>query len=388
MTSHSILHAVPFTLTHESATVIVDGKPYTVQKGAPNFHALRDAIVEERWDDIPKHITVAKSLKEWAKGCFAFNPTNNTVSFGGMEVPSNINQRLLQMAAKGEDPTPVFNFWERLQRNPSFRSVQQLWDFMQHEGIPLTADGCLLAYKSVKMNYKDHYSGQFDNSPGQINKMPRSQISDDPKIACHDGFHVGAYGYASTFGDSPHRIMIVKVDPMNVVCVPYDSSAQKMRVCEYEVIGHHNDAGIMPSTTMTTPAEEEFDEDDGDKPGYRVVDLTGGTLRLRAVRHHPRRPPLRLAWHCQPPQMDREADKGLMPVGSKGKKSKKPPTAKKPTKSFSKLNVLNKMSMGELLKLSINDLRQYATKGLDIVGASKIPGGKSALVTRILKVRE
>lgn len=348
-----------YTLTNESVTIVVDGKPYTTQKGSPNFPELRKAILEERWEDIPKHVTIAKSLNEWAKGCFTVE--GSTVKFGGEPVPNNINRRLFQMAAEGKDPTSVFNFWERLQKNPSFRSVNQLWDFLQHEGIPLTEDGCFLAYKSVRHDYKDHHSGQFTNSPGTINKMPRNQISDDPNVACHDGFHVGALAYASTFcSGNGARIVIVKVDPMNVVCVPYDCSSQKMRVCEYEVIGHHNGAEEMPSTTMTTPEEEDYDEDfdgDGDENSNedekeeqpsqgKIVDL-----------------------------MDQETDKGVKPVEPK----------RKAVKGWAKFD---KMGMAELLEQPIHELRWYAGRGLKIVGASKIPGGKAALVSRILEVRE
>ena len=52
--------------------------------------------------------------------------------------------------------------------------------------------------------------------------------------------HVGALAYAITFcSGGGSRIVICEVDPENVVCVPYDCSQQKMRVCEYKVIGHH-----------------------------------------------------------------------------------------------------------------------------------------------------
>jgi hypothetical protein len=45
------------------------------------------------------------------------------------------------------------------------------------------------------------------------------------------------------------------------------------------------------------------------------------------------------------------------------------------------------MGMSELMEQSIDTLRQYAGKGLQIVGASKIHGGKTALVAKILEVR-
>ena len=77
-------------------------------------------------------------------------------------------------------------------------------------------------------------------------KVHRNRVSDDPNTPCHFGLHVGSLEYAQSFGE---RVVIVRVDPEHVVCVPYDCTSQKMRVCEYEVVGLHIE-GHMPSTTI------------------------------------------------------------------------------------------------------------------------------------------
>lgn len=340
--------APPFTFTNESITIIWEGKANVVQKGSPNFVALRKAIMEENWDAVPKALTVAKSLKEWASGKFTVE--GNTFSFNGSPLPSDLNSRVLKLATGNADPTPLLKFWERLQKNPSMRSVEQLWPFLEHRGIPITEDGCFLAYKGVRTDFKDAHSGKWDNSPGAINEMPRNQISDDPNHACHEGFHVGALEYAKSFSA---RVVVCKVDPENVVCVPYDSSQQKMRVCRYEVIGNHN-GSHLPSTVYTpdvndrTPDEPEMDDPDYDAESDPLVESEE--------------------------QMEKIVDESA-------KKEKKRPSKK----GFSKLD---KLDMEGLLEQSIDVLRKYAGKGLEIIGASKIPGGKVALVSKILEVRQ
>jgi hypothetical protein len=47
--------------------------------------------------------------------------------------------------------------------------------------------------------------------------------------------HGGNFAYASTFGGDGIRLMVVKVNPKNVVSVPINETS-KMRVCEYKVI--------------------------------------------------------------------------------------------------------------------------------------------------------
>jgi hypothetical protein len=333
------MNAPAYTLTHESVTIVWEGKPYTVQKGSPQFQSLRIAILNEKWADVPKHLTVGKSLSEWAKGKFAVS--GETIFFEKNALPRDINNRILKMAASGEDPTCVFNFWERLQKNPSYRSVEQLWPFLQHQGIPLTPDGCFLAYKGVRDNYKDQHSNTVDNKPGVINEMPRNKISDDPQVPCHEGYHVGDLSYAKSFAS---RVIVCKVDPADVVCVPYDESHRKMRVCKYEVIGNHN-GSYLPDTVSAEEDTESYDDKHERLSRGKVSDL-----------------------------MAKEADEGLKPVEPK----------RKSAKGFT---AYDKMGMEGLMECSISELRLYATHGLEILGASKIPGGKVSLISRILAVR-
>lgn len=315
----------PYTITHDSITVIVDGKTHTTQQGTPNFMGLRKAIIEEDWSAVTAHLTISSSLEKWAKGKFSIN--GDRLEFQGEPLPEEMHSRIVEMATTGEDPTAVLKFWERLQKNPSFRSVQQLWDFLQHKNIPLTPEGCFLAYKGVKEDYTDCHSGSFVNKPGAEHKMARNRISDDPAVACHQGFHVGSLDYAHGFGA---RTVICQIDPQHVVCVPNDSGQGKMRVCQYLVIGNYGSE--LPSTVFNEPKPK--------LPKARIV------------------------------------NKG-------GKKAQK--AERKRATGWTKFH---NMDMKKLMDQGIMELRQYAGKGLLILGSSKIPGGKTALVSRILKVRK
>ena len=303
------------------------------------------------------------------------------------------------MASEGKDPTIVMNFWERLSKNPSYRSVQQLWSFLRHQGIPMVPDGCFLAYKGVRSDFKDAHSGKFDNKPGAIHSMPRNKISDDPKEACHEGFHVGALQYAKDFSD---RVVVCKVSPEDVVCVPYDHSAQKMRVCKYEVVGNWNGEFMpdlvfenyrpedddhdededrdddFPSTAgLDDDQDDEFEEDGEDEDEDDGISQAMNQAYARGEIDESGRPK-------KPPTPSFGAPPPVQPTNIKAPKDElaEKRAAKKGYAKF------DKMDAGELMKQPIEDLRQYAGKGLQISGAWKIPGGKTALVAQIIKVRK
>jgi hypothetical protein len=123
---------------------------------------------------------------------------------------------------------------ENLDANPSYRARNELVGFLDACELPITDDGCFMAYKKIRANFTDVHTGTFDNSPGTTVKMNRRDVNEDPTQACSAGLHVCSYSYLSHF--SGDRIVSVKVNPRDCVAVPRDYSAAKMRVCEYTVI--------------------------------------------------------------------------------------------------------------------------------------------------------
>lgn len=412
-----------YSLTNDTVTVFVKGEPYSVTKGAPNYDPLRRAVLDENWDAIPNLLTVEKAVETWVEA--VSTPTtkvvvqDETVSYDGENLPKELNDRILKMVGLGESPTPILNFWRRLKRNPNQRSVAQLWGFLAHSGIPLQTDGTFLAYKGVRKDFRDAHSGQFDNSPGKTIKMDRSKISTDPSQTCHVGLHVGALNYAKTFSA---QCIIVRVDPEHVCCVPNDYNAQKMRVCEYTVVGLYG--AQLPSTTFEADAPvavqasktvEDAPEPEGkDLPvEEKQIPITGTpwddfnpmptdellTQSLDDLRKYARYNCLITGASKLPGGKEALVAKIIAartpaPVAAPVEVEETAPTpageaaAVKLPLTGTPWDSFNAMDTLELMKQSIDDLRKYASRNCLITGASKMPGGKIALVTRIADIRD
>jgi hypothetical protein len=346
--------APSYTLTHDTLTVVVRGRPYSIRRGAEKFEAARQAVLDEQWDVLPSLLSPGLAIEQWLTGG-DFTVVDGFVTYQGDRIDQSLNARLMKMADEGKDPSCWLKFWTRLQANPSYRSVNQLYAFLVHEGIAIDEeDGFILAYKSVRSDYLDHHSGKHDNHPGAVCEMPRNKISDDPNTPCHEGFHVGALKYASTFGSDNKRIVICKVDPADVVCVPYDSSQMKVRVCKYVVVGNYS-GQPLPSTSFKVdvgePVDYEFEEDDSDEVSFDDEF-----------------------------EDESDADNEEVPAP----RVAKPPKAETPAMLW---NMLDSMPEAGLMGEALATLRPYASNHLKIVGACKIIGGKEALVKRILEVR-
>jgi len=129
---------------------------------------------------------------------------------------------------------PMVKFMENLMENPSRTSVEELYGFLEVGGLPITSDGCFLAYKKVRADYTDCHTGKISNAVGEKPEMERNEVDDNRNKTCSEGLHFCSKGYLSHFGGE--RTMIVKINPRDVVSIPSDYNDTKGRACTYEVV--------------------------------------------------------------------------------------------------------------------------------------------------------
>jgi hypothetical protein len=229
---------VPFTLSDDSITVFVDGKMRTVLSGTMNFDYLYAHLMEPEHDTrlILKLSDREQSVRD-AVTCGKVRVEDGVVYFKGQEVRNSLTEKLLDMLDRGFDAGPWVKFLENLMDNPSYRSRQCLFDFLDHFNAPITPEGNFIAFKRVGSDWKDLHTRTVDNSIGRVVTMDRAMVDDDPNNTCSSGLHVCADEYLKGYANgSNNRTLVVEVNPADVVAVPYDYNFSKMRVCKYEVL--------------------------------------------------------------------------------------------------------------------------------------------------------
>lgn len=163
---------------------------------------------------------------------------NGEVFVGERKIYNSVSQRLVKMLAGGYDVKPLSNFLKRLLKNPSKTAIEELYPFMEKADVTIDTEGFIIAYKKVKDNYFDIYSGTVNYNIGNIVEMPRNEVDDNRSNLCSDGLHFCSFSYLNHFGSGyGNRVLIVKVDPADVVSIPADYNDAKARACRMEVIG-------------------------------------------------------------------------------------------------------------------------------------------------------
>lgn len=259
---------VNYHILKESVVVSYDGKSVVVAKSDKRYEKVIACIKEERLEDIPMAVDLTKQ----------FEGTGFTLKDGTVldeqenPLPQELNERIIQFKDEGLPYKPLMAFWENLKKNPSFNSRKALYKFLEHNGHPLTQDGCFIAYRGVTEDFKDKHTKKFDNSPGQVVEMPRDEVDDNPNNTCSSGLHVACFEYAKDFGKGG-KLVEVKVNPADVVTVPVDYNGTKMRVCKFEVVqvcaemrtelldGHKNEPESPGELVKVNPADNNEDEE-------------------------------------------------------------------------------------------------------------------------------
>jgi hypothetical protein len=275
-------NAIPYLMQGKNIILVVDGKSHTVSKDTHiAYGKIVDALKAQDWEALRDLVEPKKAIVNFGKGFVSI--VDSTVYWKGQPFHNALANRMIEMYMDGFPIDPMIRFMENLMKNPSKRSVDQVYGFLEKNSLPLTEDGHFLAYKRVNNNYKDIHSGTFDNSIGQTVEMERNGVDDNPDSHCSSGLHFCSESYLGSFGNSSQPVMILKINPADVVSIPTDYNGAKGRCCKYKVVAQVNGD---PKEAFTKAINGDYNEpqkkyaeptvDDDEDQLYDLIRVYGG----------------------------------------------------------------------------------------------------------------
>lgn len=258
---------VRWLITDHNVTVNFKGQTHIVPRSDNMADRLITAIKAQDWKKVPTLVSAAKRIEKFSKGTFQVR--DGQILVNGVVAPTALGQKILRFSNDGLPYQPLVKFAEKLQQNPSFRAVNELFTFLEKNDHPITETGNFIAYKRVRGDFMDIHSGTFDNHPGQAPTVNRNQVDEDCSRTCSEGLHVANWNYAHTqfaSSNSATDVMLeVEVNPADVVAVPVDYNNSKMRVCKYvvlNVVDEENSTSALRVTGSNYDVQDDLDDED------------------------------------------------------------------------------------------------------------------------------
>lgn len=237
-----------------------------VRNDHPKWNELMDAYKLRDYEKVLELSSLKTVIEKYSVGLLSVNSTG--IIYAGAPLHGVDSDRVIAFLNKGLPFEPIANYMERKMRNPSARAIKELYNFLEHKNMPLTPEGKIIAYKGVQDNYYSvmgntstvvlkgtvDEGGHILNKVGETIEIARSSCDDDFRNGCSFGIHAGSMTYAKGWGK---RVLLVEIDPADVVSVPEDCSCQKLRCCKYKVLAEFT--GAMPdsfTSEFNSPSKE------------------------------------------------------------------------------------------------------------------------------------
>ena len=239
-------------------TVVLDGERHSINAGNGLFSKALEAYKVNDWDAFIGCVNPEIRLKSLYASYEGIEVKDGNLYVCGDPVHSTLASRVLSFLEAGLDCVHLFKFILKLNLNPSKRAVDELYTFLEHRALPITDNGNFLAYKAVREDYTDKYTGKFLNTIDSVLEMPRNKVDDDKNVGRSYGFHAGTVEYAKDFMGREGHLMIVEINPADVVSIPTDCQFQKLRTSKYKVVGEYE----IDLTDPLYASRFETDQDD------------------------------------------------------------------------------------------------------------------------------
>lgn len=248
-----------YIVNKSGMTLLLKNRQFVIPTDAVNFKTILEAARKKNWIQVESLIDVKTLISNWGKGQEGFTNHGGIIYFNGYAFPSSVSTKILAMIREGNSPDALYNFLRKAYDNPNPTARDELFLFCEANGFMIHEDGDIIAYKSVRGDYKDIYSGTVLNTVGTTVSMDRTLVNKDRNQTCSTGFHFAAYDYASTWAGKidgvNRRLLVMKINPYNVVAIPNDYNNKKARCCEYEIVSELITGNALPVKQVYSNAD-------------------------------------------------------------------------------------------------------------------------------------
>ena len=202
----------------------------------PEMPHILELCKKAKWGEIETLNNINKAIMN-SKNVIV---EKDTIKIDGVSV-SNTNTPIMKfikiLQEKGvvdSEINRIKPFLENMFKNPFIDAVHEIYDYCKAMDFEITDDGCFLAYKKVRKDLGSIFDkGKTKHKIGEYTEV--KMYDTERTNVCSKGLHFCSKSYLQYYPGEV--IIIVKVNPMDVVSIPVDYNFAKGRCRKYLVVG-------------------------------------------------------------------------------------------------------------------------------------------------------
>ena len=230
-----------YTITKNCITVVFpyEGKPLTISSNPQDIYgkAVR-AIQEQNWSALRLIMDTSANVKKFLGNSIVL--VDGVCFFKGKQVKNIVASKIKDFWNEGLPVDSLIKFLENCLQNPNQKAVEDLYLFIERNTFTISEDGCFIAWKRVDNDFKSFHANVDGtknlNFPGNTIFMDRKKCNSDRNVTCSTGLHFCSFDYLPHYYGGTGKVVLVKVNPRDVVAIPFDYNNAKGRCCEYYIL--------------------------------------------------------------------------------------------------------------------------------------------------------
>ncbi len=202
--------------------------PYSVTVDNPRFEQVKQSLING-------FAYAAYEILTRANRAFTYDGltiNSNGVFYQGERLNGAVVDRIVELFKADKPVDRLANFLRRLMNNPSKFIYNNLYTYLEKYKLPIDEDGFVYAIKAVKHDLKSKWTDKVQYHVWGTYSEPRAILTaKDNDSYCGKGLWFGWTDFVFNYGNGNDHVVVVKVDPANIIATPNLSGYQKIAAC-------------------------------------------------------------------------------------------------------------------------------------------------------------
>lgn len=235
-------------------TMLINNRFVTVRSSSVNFNLVEQALRDQNYDKARDCMQLATAVPILTEGRVQIME-DRSIYVAGKRAPDGLlTERIFAHMDEKVDFLHLVHFLDKASTIGSENSKMDLYNFVAKCKLPIYPDGDIAAYKVVRFDYMDKYNQTVCYRPGGPRPtLPRERCTESRDQPCGPGLHACSEGYIKEVFQEGDRLLLVKLNPEEVVSVPEDHNFEKIRLCGMDVIAELDTSHRLPNWIIPEP---------------------------------------------------------------------------------------------------------------------------------------